>query len=113
MLVSLKKEPIFSMTVPLKVQAYLACGKPVLASLDGEGARIIREAQAGIAVPAESPDALAAAAMKLAALGPERLQAMGRSARTYYEAHFSRTHLLNEFERLLAEYCTDSGNGKK
>ena len=49
MLVSLKKEPIFALTVPCKIQAYLACGKPIIASLEGEGARIVEEASAGIA----------------------------------------------------------------
>ncbi|MFA5130663.1 MAG: glycosyltransferase family 4 protein [Patescibacteria group bacterium] len=105
MLVSLKREPIFALTIPAKIQAYLACGKAVLASLDGEGARIIEEAQAGITVPAESPQALAEAVRGLSELGPEPLQAMGRNARKYYEAHFSRTHLLDEFEIWLHECC--------
>lgn len=110
MLVSLKREPIFSLTIPSKIQAYLACGKPILASLDGEGARIIQEAQAGLTVPAEYPYELANAVLRLFALGPEPLQALGRNARRYYEAHFSRTHLLDEFEGWLHEYCGDSGN---
>ena len=108
MLVSLKREPIFSMTIPSKVQAYLACGKPILASLDGEGARIVREAQAGLTVPAETPHALANAVLQLHALGSHPLQAMGRNARKYYEAHFSRMHLLDEFEGWLHECCDDS-----
>lgn len=110
MLVSLKREPIFSLTVPLKVQSYLACGKPVLASLDGEGSRIIQEAQAGMTVPAESPRDLADAAMKLAELGPERLAALGRNARSYFEANFPRAYLLDQFERWLHEYCSDGHN---
>ena len=103
MLVSLKREPIFALTIPAKIQAYLACGKAILASLDGEGARIIEEAQAGMTVPAESPLELANAVRRLAELGPETLQAMGRNARKYYETHFSRTHLLDEFEGWLQE----------
>ena len=103
MLVSLKREPIFAMTIPTKIQAYLACGKPTLASLDGEGARIIREAQAGITVPAESPHELATAVLKLAAIGSEPLQAMGRNARKYYLTHFARPYLLDKFEAWLQE----------
>lgn len=103
MLVSLKREPIFALTIPAKIQAYLACGKAILASLDGEGARIIKEAQAGVTVSAESPPELAEAVRRLAALGPEPLRAMGRNARNYYETHFARSHLLDEFEIWLQE----------
>jgi colanic acid biosynthesis glycosyl transferase WcaI len=103
MLVSLKREPIFSLTIPSKIQAYLACGKPILASLDGEGARIIQEALAGLTVPAETPHKLADAVLQLAALDPKLLQTMGSNARTYYEAHFSRTYLLDKFEGWLYE----------
>jgi len=110
MLVSLKREPIFSLTVPSKIQAYLACGKPILASLDGEGARIIQEAQAGLTVPAETPHELAEAVLQMAALDPKLLQAMGRNARKYYETHFSRTHLLDQFEVWLHEACCNSDN---
>jgi colanic acid biosynthesis glycosyl transferase WcaI len=110
MLVSLKREPIFSLTIPSKIQAYLACGKPILASLDGEGARIIQEAQAGITVPAESPNVLADAVLKMAARDPKLLETMGCNARKYYEAHFSRTHLLDQFEGWLHETYCNSDN---
>ncbi len=112
MLVSLKKEPIFSMTLPTKVQAYLACGKPLLASVDGEVSRIVQEAEAGITVPAESPQELAMAAMKFTTLGPEQLQTMGLNARRYYESHFSRNFLLSRLDGLFRKYCLDSNNGK-
>lgn len=110
MLVSLKLEPIFSLTIPSKIQAYLACGKPIIASLNGEGARIIQEAQAGLTVPAETPHELADAVLKMAALDTKLLQAMGCNARTYYETHFSRAHLLNQFEVWLHETCFNLDN---
>lgn len=103
MLVSLKDDPIFSMTIPSKIQAYLACGKPVLASLSGEGARIIEEARAGLTVPSESPEKLADSVLKMVAMGPEHLKTMGCNARTYYEKYFSRASLLDEFERWMCE----------
>ena len=51
MLVSLQDTPIFALTIPSKLQSYLACGKPVIASIAGEGADIVRAAGAGIAAP--------------------------------------------------------------
>ncbi len=109
MLVSLRREPIFALTIPAKIQAYLACGKAIVASLDGEGARIIEEAKAGVVVPAESPVELAQAVCRLSGQNPEQLGAMGRNARHYYEAHFSRAHLLDEFEGWLRECGDNSG----
>ncbi len=59
LLVTLRKEPIFALTIPSKVQSYLACAKPIIAALDGEGSRIIDEAGTGITCGAENPNALA------------------------------------------------------
>ena len=64
MLVTLRSEPVFSLTIPGKVQSYLKSGKPILAGLNGEGASIVSESGAGIAVPAD-PVALAEAACNL------------------------------------------------
>jgi glycosyltransferase involved in cell wall biosynthesis len=107
LLVSLKKDPLFSLTIPSKIQAYLACGKPVLASMDGEGARIIEEAQAGMTVPAENPERLAMAAITLSQLSPKMIQDMGRNGRKYYEKEFSRAHIIDEFEAAVLGTARD------
>ena len=105
MLVSLKKEPLFALTIPSKIQAYLACAKPIIASLDGEGARIIEEAEVGAAVPAENPMALAEAVIRLSQVDALVLDDMVIKARKYYDEHFSRTHILDEFEKVLYQAC--------
>jgi colanic acid biosynthesis glycosyl transferase WcaI len=112
MLVTLKRDPIFALTIPSKIQDYLACGKAIVASIDGEGGRIIAEAQAGMVVSAESPPELAKAVRRLSAIGPGPIRAMGRNARKYYEANFSRVHLLDEFEGWLRECRGDTGIGQ-
>ncbi|MGH8848482.1 MAG: glycosyltransferase family 4 protein, partial [Polaromonas sp.] len=68
LLVSLARSPIMSQTVPSKVQAYLAAGKPIIASLDGEGARVVEESGAGVSCPAEDAVALAQAVLRLRAM---------------------------------------------
>jgi len=95
LLVTLKKDPIFALTIPAKVQAYLACAKPIIAALDGEGARIVTEAKAGLAVPAENPEALAKAVLSLAAIDEGQRQAMGHNGRTCFAQNFDRTILLD------------------
>ena len=101
LLVSLKKHPIFSCTIPSKVQAYLACGRPVIASLDGEGGRIIRESGAGIAVEAENPDKLTEAILKLYKLAPDERESMGYNARKYFKENFEREMLLDKLSKLF------------
>src|SRR5262249_27745719 len=46
LLATLRREPIFAYTIPSKIQSYLACGRPIIAAMDGEGGRIVREAGA-------------------------------------------------------------------
>ena len=65
MLVTLADHKIFTVTVPNKVQAYMAAGRPILACLNGEGARLVVESKSGLAVPAENAKALAEAVLEL------------------------------------------------
>lgn len=103
MLVSLKRESIFELTVPAKLQAYLACGRPVIGALEGEGARIINEAKAGVACLPEDPEALVQAVLKLYQMTREERVAMGAAGRAYYEANFEREMLFDQLEQWLHE----------
>lgn len=106
LLVSLTRDPQLSQTVPSKIQAYLAAGRPVIASLDGEGARVLAETGAGVVCPAEDAPALAAAVRRLQALDRETLAAMGRAGRGYYLDHFEpgllARRLVNRFAELAS-----------
>ena len=101
LLVSLKKDPIFSLTIPSKIQSYLACGKPIIASLNGEGARIIEEAQAGFTTQAEDPIELKLAITKATSLTKFELLELGKNARAFYEAEFERDQLIKKLELIL------------
>jgi colanic acid biosynthesis glycosyl transferase WcaI len=103
LLVTLRRDEIFSLTIPGKVQSYLASGRPVVASLDGEGARVIEESGAGITAPAEDASALAAAVLKLYEMSPDQREALGRRGRAYFEEHFEREKLLDRFEGWMSE----------
>jgi colanic acid biosynthesis glycosyl transferase WcaI len=103
LLVSLKADPVFSRTIPGKVQSYLSAGKPVLAMLDGEGARVIEEAQAGLTCPAGDIDGLVAHVMSLVAMTRAEREAMGARARAYAFAEFERGMLFDRLETWLTE----------
>lgn len=103
MLVTLRPEFIFSLTIPTKVQSYLACGKPIIAALDGEGARVIEEAGAGISCPAGDPKALAEAVLAMYRMPESERKDMGLRGRAYYETHFEREMLLDRLNAWLEE----------
>lgn len=103
LLVTLKRDPIFALTIPSKVQSYLACGRPIVAALDGEGARIIEESGAGVVAPAENAAALAQLVESLYRMPREARERMGATGRAYFAEHFSRDRLVGKLEGWLAE----------
>jgi glycosyltransferase involved in cell wall biosynthesis len=104
LLVSLTGGTALSQTVPSKIQAYLAAGRPIVASMDGEGARVVEESGAGLASPAEDPSALAQAILSLMAMPEAELKRMGEAGRNYYQRHFEPAmlakRLIQHFEAL-------------
>jgi glycosyltransferase involved in cell wall biosynthesis len=108
LLVSLRDEPIFAYTIPSKVQGYMAAGRPVVASLNGEGARVVVAAGAGLACPAGNAEALADSMEKLFRLSADERAEMGENARRYALEHFSldrlAAELADELRGLSAAY---------
>ena len=94
LLVTLTDQEIFRFTVPSKVQAYLAAGRPIIACLNGEGARLVESARAGLTVPAEDGAALAEAVLRLYRLDADERAAMGRRGAEYHVTHFSHAMLI-------------------
>lgn len=109
LLVSLKDEEIFAQTVPSKIQAYLAAAKPIIACLNGEGARVVREAQAGFVTPAEQVLPLVFNIQKVLALDEEERTRMGQAGRAYFEEHFD---MQRQVKNLLAFLSEKSGMEK-
>lgn len=88
LLVSLNDEEAFAQTIPSKIQAYLAAGRPIIASMNGEGARVVCEARAGLASPAEQVLPLVANIRCIKALGAAERAAMGASGKAYFDTNF-------------------------
>jgi colanic acid biosynthesis glycosyl transferase WcaI len=101
LLVTLKRDDVFELTIPSKLQPYLACGRPILAALNGEGAALVEESGAGLVAPAENAPALAARARELYVMDSETRSAMGRQGRRYFDENFEREMLLDRLESIL------------
>jgi glycosyltransferase involved in cell wall biosynthesis len=103
LLVTLRKQQIFSLTIPSKLQSYLACGKPIVAALGGEGARVIQEAGAGLIATPEDAKAVAEAVLTMYRMPEDARRAMGLRGRSYFETHFERALLLERLDRWIIE----------
>lgn len=103
MLVTLKRTQIFSLTVPGKVQSYMAAGRPIVAALDGEGERLIRESGSGLTCSTEDPRALAAAVLSMYHLSEREREQMGARGKAYCGEHFNREKQFTNLMRIVRD----------
>jgi glycosyltransferase involved in cell wall biosynthesis len=106
LLVHLKSDPLFEMTIPSKIAAYLYAGKPIVCGVPGDAAALVAEAGAGCTFRPEDPADLCRAVLELRALPREILRDMGARGRRYYDRNLSLKTGLDRmeaaFSRLLA-----------
>ena len=95
LLVTLKKNLIFSMTIPNKIQSYMACSKPIIANIDGEGGRVILEAKCGLVSPSEDYISFSKSIIDFLKLGANEKELMGKNASLYFEKEFDREKQTN------------------
>ena len=112
LLVTLSRKKIFAYTIPSKVQSYLAASRPVIASVDGEGARIIDEAGAGLTGPAEDVESLIHNVRKLVSMDDRERREMGESGREYYLKHFEMGAQCRQLMDILSSRCAQLGEAK-
>ncbi len=95
---SFMETKLFDMTIPAKLQSYMACGKPVIAAAAGETKRIIEEAECGLCSPSGDAETLAGTIEKVMAYTEEERQTMSINARKYFEENFEKQKLMDEIE---------------
>jgi len=101
LLITLKKADIFSYTIPGKLQSYLACGKPIVGALDGIGKQIIEDSNSGLCVDAEDFVGLSENIIKMYKMHSNELVTFGNNGLDYFNNHFDKEKLLNDFEVIL------------
>jgi glycosyltransferase involved in cell wall biosynthesis len=110
MLLSLKNEYIFSITVPAKVQSYLACGKPILAMINGEAADMINTAKAGLTCTSGDSVTLSKNILKMSNMTPTQLKQLSNNSFKYYNEYFNRELLFKRAEDILLEMVKKGHN---
>lgn len=100
MLVTLSADPILSLTLPGKVQSYMAAGKPIIGAIDGETKMVIEDAQCGLCGKANNPEELADNIKKFIMKDTDR-NVMGQNARKYYEKYYDQKLFMDKLENEL------------
>ena len=103
LLITLKNNEIFKKTIPNKLQAYLALGRPIIGSISGEGAEIINESGAGLICNHGSERDLADSILFLKSLNKNKLLKMGQKGNTYFNKHFDHDKLINQMENIFLD----------
>lgn len=99
MLVTLKDDPVLSLTLPGKVQSYMAVGKPIIGAIDGETASVIDQAQCGFCGKAGDVDQFINNIYNF--INYDNRKSLGENARAFYESYFERTKFMDTLEKEL------------
>ena len=100
MLVTLSDDPLISLTLPGKVQSYMAAGKPVIGAINGETPEIIKDAGCGFCAPSEDSEALAGCIKEF--LGSDRAE-LGKNAYEYYNENFRKEKFIDRLCKELED----------
>lgn len=101
LIVTLKDEEILRVTLPAKVQSYMAAGKPIVAAISGEGNRIIKESNCGLVCEAEDYIKLSENILRLFNMSEDKISELGRNGKKYFNNNFTREKLLIQLEKII------------
>lgn len=101
LLVHLRDDPLFRITIPSKTQAYLAAGRPVLIAVRGDAADVVVKANAGVCCEPENPRSMAAAVRKLQEMPSAQRDALGRNGAKFYQDEMSFAIAVQRFESMF------------
>jgi glycosyltransferase involved in cell wall biosynthesis len=110
LLVTLRDEAGLNATIPSKVQAYLNAGRPIIGALNGEGARLIELAGAGLTARAEDGAGLAERIVTLYEMPAAERSEFAKAGQAYYDLHFNVDKVLSRFLRILQSRMKQSLN---
>jgi glycosyltransferase involved in cell wall biosynthesis len=103
LLVHLRDDELFEITIPSKVQAYMAIGKPILMAVKGDAANLVYEAKCGVFAEPENPVSLANAALRLESMTKDELQIMGGNGKEFYSRELSMEVGVSKFTKVFKE----------
>ena len=101
LVVTLGKEYILKVTLPAKVQSYMASKKPIIGCISGEGKSVIEESECGFAAESGDFEKLGDTILKMSKLSKQQLNELGENGLNYFKDNFTRTKLLNKLDSIF------------
>ena len=101
LLVHLRRDPLFQITIPSKTQAYMAAGKAIVMCVDGDAADIIREARCGVIATSESPESIAESIIQIKNMQDDERLNLGRNGREFYQEKMSLRVGVEKFNKIF------------
>lgn len=108
LLVHLRDDPLFAITIPSKTQAYLAVGKPIIMAVRGDAANLVRQAEAGVVAEPENPASIAQAVLSLVSMSVPQRETMGRQAMQFYHDHLSLQVGVSAFIKVFTQVLSSN-----
>ncbi len=99
LIISLIDEPIFSLTVPAKFQAYLASGKPIYCVMKGEVADLVINNKIGFVSHPNNIDDIKAGFEKFLSAPKHELQAFGSNMRSLLSNEYDRDKIIGQMTK--------------
>jgi colanic acid biosynthesis glycosyl transferase WcaI len=113
LLVQLKADPLFAITIPSKTQAYLASGKPIIMAVEGDAADMVKDAEAGVCIKPEDAEGLAKAMIAVSQMSPETLLRMGEAGKAYYEKFLRLEVGVRSFDSVFKKVLGRTSSGEQ
>jgi glycosyltransferase involved in cell wall biosynthesis len=106
----LKPDPLYDITIPSKIQHYLSCGKPIIAGLRGEAARLLEESGAAIVCSPQDAQKLAEAMIAFAEMTPSERARVGNAGKLYYDRTMSFESAMSKTLQIIRSVATEKGS---
>lgn len=110
LLITLRNRDNYSLTLPGRLQSFMASGKPVIACANGEAAKVVNEAHAGLSCPADNAKELSERIIRMAGMSYEERNMYGINAFQYALKNFNEADLLKTIEAELASVSNIKGD---
>lgn len=107
LLVHLRSDPLFRITIPSKTQAYMVAGRPIIMGVDGDAAELVLQSGGGVVAESQNAEALASAARQLASLDGSQRSEMGRRASEYYRENLALSVGVGRFSEIFRRFSNE------
>jgi len=108
LLIHLRADPLFKITIPGKTQAYMAVGKPIIIGVSGDASNLVLRADCGVCFEPENSVALAEAVKSLMLLDSTDILKLEKNSKKFYDENLSVKAGVNSFANIFNQLINSS-----